>query len=43
MTPWQDVYIKKYEKNIIEQYIRNTSHEQFNLDKMSLQLENVKI
>ena len=40
---WQDEMIKIMKKEILEQYIRNTTSEQFRIDKMSLQLESVNI
>lgn len=37
---WQDDMVKIMKKKIIEDYIRNTSQDQFRIDKISLQLEN---
>ena len=40
---WQDDLVKKMEKQIIEKYIINTSEQQFQIDKNSLQVENTNI
>ena len=40
---WQDKMIKKIKKSIIEDYVRNTSETQFQIDKISLQVENTNI
>lgn len=40
---WQDDMIKIMKEKIINEYIKNTSEEQFQIDKISLQIENTKI
>jgi len=40
---WQDNMIKIMKKNIIEEYINNTTKEQFIIDKTSLQILNINI
>jgi hypothetical protein len=40
---WQDDMVKIMKKKIIEDYIRNTSEQQFQIDKISLQSENTNI
>ena len=40
---WQDDMIKIMKNKIIEDYVRNTSDQQFKIDKMSLQVENTNI
>tara|TARA_B100001093_G_scaffold185108_3_gene177908 strand:- start:9393 stop:10139 length:747 start_codon:yes stop_codon:yes gene_type:complete len=40
---WQDDMIKIIKKKIINDYVKNTSEEQFQIDKISLQFENIKI
>jgi hypothetical protein len=40
---WQDDMIKILKKNIINDYVRNTSEQKFQLDKISLQVENKNI
>lgn len=40
---WQDDMIKIIKKKIIEDYVRNTSEQQFQIDKISLQVENTMI
>ena len=40
---WQDDMTKIIIKNAIEDYIKTTSEEQFQIDKMSLQVENINI
>ena len=40
---WQDDMMKKIKKKIIDDYIRNTSVEQFQMEKNSLQTENTNI
>jgi len=38
---WQDDMIKILKKEIINDYVRNTSEQQFQIDKISLQVENI--
>lgn len=40
---WQDDMIKILKKEIINDYVRNTSEQQFQIDKISLQVENTNI
>jgi len=40
---WQDDMIKIMKKKIIDDYVRNTSEQQFQIDKNSLQVENTNI
>jgi hypothetical protein len=40
---WQDDMIKILKKEIINDYVRNTSEQQFQIDKISLQVENPHI
>ena len=40
---WQDDLVKKIKNKIIEDYIRNTSEQQFQIAKISLQIENTNI
>ena len=40
---WQDDMVKIMKKKIIEEYIRNTSTDQFLIDKITLQIENINI
>ena len=40
---WQDDMIKIIKKNILDEYIRNTTEEQFQRDKISLIIENTNI
>ena len=40
---WQDDLVKKMKKKIIEDYVRNTSEHQFQIDKITLQVENTNI
>jgi len=40
---WQDDMIKILKKEIINDYVRNTSEQQFQIDKISLQVENINI
>jgi len=40
---WQDDMIKIMKKKIIDDYVRNTSEQQFQIDKISLQVENTNI
>tara|TARA_B110000259_G_scaffold47734_1_gene55646 strand:- start:1845 stop:2591 length:747 start_codon:yes stop_codon:yes gene_type:complete len=40
---WQDDMIKILKKDIINDYVRNTSEQQFQIDKISLQVENTNI
>ena len=40
---WQDVMVKKIIDNTISEYIKNTSDEQFKIDKISLLLDNSNI
>jgi hypothetical protein len=42
-TSWQDDMIKIMKKKIIDDYVRNTSEQQFQIDKISLQVENINI
>jgi hypothetical protein len=42
-TSWQDDMIKILKKKIIEDYIRNTTEQQFKINKISLQVENTHI
>ena len=40
---WQDDMIKVIKKKIIEEYVRNTTEQQFQIDKITLQVENTNI
>ncbi len=40
---WQDDMIKIIKKKILEEYIRNTTIEQFNIDKIDLQVEKMSL
>ena len=40
---WQDDMIKILKKKIIDDYVRNTSEQQFQIDKLSLQVENTHV
>ena len=40
---WQDDMVKIMKKKIIDDYVRNTSKQQFQIDKISLQVENTNI
>jgi hypothetical protein len=40
---WQDDMVKIMKKHFIDEYIRNTSTEQFQLDKLNSQVENARI
>jgi len=40
---WQDDMVEMMKKLIIDDYIRNTSEQQFKIDKISLQVENTNI
>ena len=40
---WQDDMIKRLKKKIIDDYLKNTSEQQFQIDKISLQVENTNI
>ena len=40
---WQDDMVKIMEKKIIEKYLKNTSMEQIEKDRMTLQLENTNV
>ena len=40
---WQDNMIKIMKKEIIDDYLRNTTEQQFKIDKVSLQVENINI
>jgi hypothetical protein len=40
---WQDDMIKIMKKKIIDDYVRNTSEQQFKIDTIALQVENTKI
>lgn len=43
-TPsWQDDMIRLIKKKIIEDYLKNTSEQQFQIDKISLQVENTML
>jgi hypothetical protein len=40
---WQDDMVEIMKKLIIDDYVRNTSEQQFKIDKISLQVENTNI
>tara|TARA_R100001163_G_C5068282_1_gene208314 strand:+ start:142 stop:921 length:780 start_codon:yes stop_codon:yes gene_type:complete len=40
---WQDTMIRMIKKQIIDDYITNTSEDEFQVDKITLELENTKI